>query len=211
MLHHLAAVLLPVLFLTPGGGTHPTSPTHACATCIGADPCHACSDCSECRNCNDLGGTCGICHQPLRTISGHIILPGIVNAAQPLTFAFASTDGLVSFTRTVTLSAAGDFQITGVNRKDYAVHIKGAKWLARNITVHASAADVSDANATLLPGDVNGDNEINIIDLGPLADAFNTTPVSPKWNANADLNCDGKVNILDLGLLADNFGKSGDP
>jgi hypothetical protein len=52
---------------------------------------------------------------------------------------------------------------------------------------------------------------VDITDLGLLADAFNTTPASPKWNVNADLDGDGKVNITDLGLLADNFGKTGDP
>jgi hypothetical protein len=65
--------------------------------------------------------------------------------------------------------------------------------------------------ATLSPGDVNHDNQVDIIDLGLLADAFGTTPASPRWNADADLNGDGSVDILDLGLLADNFGKSGDP
>jgi hypothetical protein len=65
-------------------------------------------------------------------------------------------------------------------------------------------------NVTLLPGDIINDNRVNIFDLGLLADAFNSTPGTPKWNDNADLNCDGKVDIFDLGLLADTFGKQGD-
>jgi hypothetical protein len=64
---------------------------------------------------------------------------------------------------------------------------------------------------TLRPGDINNDNIINVTELELLADAFNTTPDSPKWNANADLNSDSKVSIIALGLLADSFGKQGDP
>ena len=89
--------------------------------------------------------------------------------------------------------------------------IKGSKWLQKVVSVDASNGDVNGLSATLLPGDVNGDNRVDISDLGLLADAFNTTPDDASWNENADLDCDGKVDIADLGLLSDNFNSAGDP
>jgi alpha-tubulin suppressor-like RCC1 family protein len=145
------------------------------------------------------------------TVSGTITLSGCVNSAQSLDFTFRPTDNSGDFVKTKTLQASGAFSLSGIPQKDYTFHIQGTKWLAKNVSVNASGGSVSGVTATLLPGDINNDNTVNITDLGLLADAFNTTPASAGWNPNADLNCDGKVNITDLGLLADNFGKSGDP
>jgi hypothetical protein len=143
-------------------------------------------------------------------VSGTVTLANAVNASQTLRFTFRPTDGIGGFTQTATLNAAGAFRLSGVPGKRYTVHIKGSKWLAKNVVVDATHGDVSGVKATLVPGDINGDNRSNISDLQLLAEAFNTTPSSPKWNENADLNCDGKVDIIDLGLLADSFGKNGD-
>ena len=82
----------------------------------------------------------------------------------------------------------------------------------------ASSGDVSGISATLWPGDVNNDNRVNIIDLGMLADAFNSTGFdlitglpSINWNPDADLDGDLKVSIVDLGILASKFNAHGDP
>jgi serine protease len=144
-------------------------------------------------------------------ITGTVTLNGAVNEAQTLTFEFRPTGGGANVTRTVTLGATGAFTLTDIPPGSYNLAIKGRKWLRRVVAVNASNGNVSGVMATLLPGDVTGNNVVDIADLGELADAFNATPASPNWNANADLNCDGKVNILDLGLLAENYGRSGDP
>jgi hypothetical protein len=144
-------------------------------------------------------------------VSGTITLKGCQNSVQTLTFTFRPADGSDNFVKTVTLAADGSFHLSNILRKSYTLHVKGSKWLARNVSVDASNGDVSGMAATLLPGDISGNNTVDIGDLADLADAFGTTPTSPNWNENADLNCDGKVNILDLGLLADSFGKNGDP
>jgi nitroreductase len=59
-----------------------------------------------------------------------------------------------------------------------------------------------------LPGDVNGDGVVNILDAILLSSAFWSTPTSSTWNPYADLNNDGIVNILDAITLANNFGKT---
>jgi hypothetical protein len=57
-----------------------------------------------------------------------------------------------------------------------------------------------------IPGDLNGDDTVNILDSIILANAYLTTPTSPNWNPQADLNGDGVVNILDAIILATYFG-----
>jgi hypothetical protein len=65
-------------------------------------------------------------------------------------------------------------------------------------------------NATLMapskPQDLNGDGNVNILDMTIFAMAFGSTPDSARWNAKADINRDGKVNILDGVIIAKAFG-----
>lgn len=56
---------------------------------------------------------------------------------------------------------------------------------------------------SLLAGDVNGDNTIDILDLAYLAQRYQST------DTTADLNADGMVNILDLALIAGNYQRQG--
>ena len=59
-----------------------------------------------------------------------------------------------------------------------------------------------------IPGDINGDSTVNILDAIALSNAFGSTPGNANWNANADINGDGTVNILDAIILSNNFGQS---
>jgi hypothetical protein len=59
------------------------------------------------------------------------------------------------------------------------------------------------APVTLLGGDVNGDNLIDIRDLSYVAYHLGGP------DAQADINGDGKVDILDLTMIAGNFGIKG--
>jgi hypothetical protein len=58
-----------------------------------------------------------------------------------------------------------------------------------------------------LPGDINGDQKVNILDAILLANAFNSKPGDPNWSSNADINGDSKVNILDAIILASYFNQ----
>ena len=61
---------------------------------------------------------------------------------------------------------------------------------------------------TVHPGDISGDNVVNIFDLQRLAWAFMSHPGDANWNDAADLNCDSTVNIFDLQVLAWHFMNS---
>ena len=49
-----------------------------------------------------------------------------------------------------------------------------------------------------LPGDVNGDCVVNILDLIGIRNHLNEDPTSPPENAAYDVNDDGSINILDM-------------
>jgi hypothetical protein len=68
-----------------------------------------------------------------------------------------------------------------------------------------------------VPGDLNQDGTVNLLDAILMGSAFLShgpnydypgEPASPNWNPNADLNGDNIVNILDAIILAENFGLS---
>jgi hypothetical protein len=59
-------------------------------------------------------------------------------------------------------------------------------------------------NNNLRPGDVNGDNIVNLSDFNVLQQTYGTT------DPRADLDGSGAVNIVDYTLLQNNFGAIGD-
>jgi hypothetical protein len=54
---------------------------------------------------------------------------------------------------------------------------------------------------TLTLSDVNGDGEVDILDLTLVASRYDSS------DPTADLNGDGTVNILDLAIIAGNYGQ----
>lgn len=60
---------------------------------------------------------------------------------------------------------------------------------------------------SLLKGDTNGSEAVDIFDLVIVGRSFGLTRSSPKWDFRADLNSDGMVNIFDLVTVGKNFGK----
>lgn len=73
--------------------------------------------------------------------------------------------------------------------------------LAQNLSSTGQAASLG--RLTLLAGDLNADNRIDILDLATIARYFNSA------DTLADLNADGTVNIMDLVLAAGNYGRQG--
>jgi subtilase family serine protease len=148
---------------------------------------------------------------PTFTVGGTVSLQQCDNLAQQINFTFRPASGS-SFTDTVTLGADGSFSIAGVPNGTYTIAIKGAKWLQADLTgVVVNGGAVSGLSASLLGGDLNNDNVVNIDDFSILAAAYGTTSSDSNWNTLADINCDGVVDINDFSILAGNFGDSGDP
>jgi hypothetical protein len=56
------------------------------------------------------------------------------------------------------------------------------------------------------PGDVNGDNQVNIQDLSLMLAAFGACVGDPRFNSAADIVADGCIDLQDLAALLANFG-----
>ncbi len=56
-------------------------------------------------------------------------------------------------------------------------------------------------------GDINDDDNINILDAILLSNSYNKHPGDPGFNAAADLNADSVVNILDSIILSNHYGQ----
>jgi hypothetical protein len=145
-------------------------------------------------------------------LSGTVTLQGLSASASPqdVAFTFVPTSGSSTLV-TAGVDATGSVSIGGVAPGSYTVHVKGAKWLAKDVQVTVASGSSSAVDVTLLAGDVNGDNVVDLSDFSELAGAFGSDAGTANWDSNADLNCDGVVDVTDFSLLAANFGNQGDP
>ena len=91
---------------------------------------------------------------------------------------------------------------------------KGNYTITASVDIIPDETDTTDNTYTdgwviiTIPGDVNGDNTVNILDAIILAGTFGSSINKPDYNPNADINCDGRVNILDAIILAQHFGQT---
>ena len=86
------------------------------------------------------------------------------------------------------------------------------------INAHASPVpgetDETNNNATAgyihvtLPGDVDGDRDVDIFDLVLVAGGYRIKPLGPKYDPNCDIDGDGDIDIFDIVVVAGNYGRS---
>ena len=90
----------------------------------------------------------------------------------------------------------------------------------KTITIGAGGGQLDAGPTTLRGGDINGDNKINILDVGMVIGNFGAAapvgsllgcPAPPPLSLDpVDLNDDGAINISDLAIIAgSNFGMVG--
>ena len=126
--------------------------------------------------------------------------PPSIQWSIPLTVTVAST----SFA--VTTDQSGNFTISGLMPGIYNIKVKNGHTLAnirRNVTIVSGNNSVH--LGTLLEGDADNNNIVNIVDFSILRSGF-----SPGFDPRADFNDDGVVNITDFSLLRTNFYRVGD-
>lgn len=119
--------------------------------------------------------------------------------------------GVAVRTETLNTDSAGNYSIRDVLPGTYDVAFKASHWLRAvvpNVTV--VNADVTGVNVALTNGDIDGDNEVTLLDFGALVAAFGSMPGDSNWNPNADIDGDEEVTLLDFGVLVGNFGAIGD-
>ena len=57
-------------------------------------------------------------------------------------------------------------------------------------------------------GDINGDDEVNILDAVKITQAWGAKPSDTHWKIEADLNHDGEINILDATIMSLRWGET---
>ncbi len=99
----------------------------------------------------------------------------------------------------------GSFYLTGNGVVDF----EFPGYLSAQVDTQRQTMQVSNGGPinlgtiTLLAGDINNDNLIDILDLAYIANHYGSN------NPTSDLNADGIVDILDLALAANNYGQQG--
>jgi len=59
-----------------------------------------------------------------------------------------------------------------------------------------------------IPGDLDGNFTVQLVDLVVLAQAYGSKPGDGNWNPNADIDGNGIVGLTDLVIMARNYGKT---
>ena len=109
------------------------------------------------------------------------------------------------------LNSGGAFSVDTLLVGTFDVYVRGNHWLCKKLSsVIVGDQGVSGLTASLVNGDVNGDNAINLFDWNIFSYAWRSTPSSTNWRPNADFNGDNVVNVLDWNILSKNWRKLGD-
>jgi len=58
-----------------------------------------------------------------------------------------------------------------------------------------------------IPGDINEDGTVDVLDLIELRNAYGSTQQSPNWDPDCDLNLDDVVSVPDMLILGKNYGR----
>jgi hypothetical protein len=69
---------------------------------------------------------------------------------------------------------------------------------------------VRDAAQSSLPGDVNGDCVVDIVDIMLVASCWSTSAGDPGYEVRYDMDGDGDIDIVDIMLVAVHWGEACD-
>ena len=150
---------------------------------------------------------------PTYQIAGTLALDSIsaLAPAQPITFTLRKS-GAADLVINANVKPDGLYSLVGVPAGSYTIHIKGPRYLAKNVSASVTAGNVSGVNAALRTGDANNDNTVDVLDFGLLVNAYGSDAkvAGSGYDPTADFNYDGVVDVLDFGLLVNSYGLSGD-
>jgi len=140
------------------------------------------------------------------TISGKVLRQGTrTDHADTEITAYNSGGGVIG---TALTDAVGDFDLLVPMGGTYLVQAWYNGYLkAQKSNVYVVGASVNLGTVTLPGGDVNSDNNINILDVVTIISQYGTS--GHATTAAVDINDDTFVNIFDLTIAAGNFGTFG--
>ena len=139
-------------------------------------------------------------------IVGHVYRQGVTSDYSGTTVTAVSVNAGV-LTATVT-AADGSFALLVPVGNSYTINASYPGYLqSQKISVYVVGASVDIGSTTILGGDVNADNCINILDVVSIIGRFGETGLPP--SDPVDINDDGTINILDLTPASSNFTRCG--
>lgn len=113
--------------------------------------------------------------------------------------------GQVVQTTPIVLTANGSWSIITPWKGSIEISVKTSHWLRKRWgSVGIGSSNVSGVLTSLINGDINGDNSVDIADYAVLSAVFGVP------NSVADINGDGETDIADYAILSASFGLDGD-
>jgi hypothetical protein len=83
----------------------------------------------------------------------------------------------------------------------YAVPVENETKTANNQLTNATPILVT------IPGNVNGDQKVDILDVVEITSIYATNSTNPLFNSNSDINNDQKITILDVTICTSHYGQ----
>ena len=124
-------------------------------------------------------------------------------AGTPVTLEILQNDTIVKTVNT-TLGPGGYYEFEHSIVGNVQIRAKASHWLAETQSILLPYT--ASVNFSLINGDINNDNRINVLDYIQLKANYNKTDVV---DYPADLNGDGRINVLDYIILKRNYNKIG--
>jgi hypothetical protein len=119
----------------------------------------------------------------------------IVVGTQPVNNLLTGETRILTFTWDTTSASYGNYNITA-----YATPVPGETNTSNN----------KRSNGTVyvgIPADIDGDGDVDPLDLGTLGAAWGSFRGDPNYNPNADVNDDDSIGPLDLGIMGAHWGE----
>lgn len=154
---------------------------------------------------------------PPITLSGTVTLEdwsGPVSGAQVVFSLRKEGTSVEVASGTTALSAASGYLLElppgEVFPGSYDLYVKASHWLQKKRTITLPLSGAANQNLTLINGDVDGDNDVDLADYDAFSSAYDSVPSDSNWDPNADLDGDGAVTLLDFDIFSKNFDRDGD-
>ena len=110
--------------------------------------------------------------------------------------------------------------LAGLSEEIHTVTWNTAAFTEGNYTISVNVTTIAGETNTLdnfmsdgeirvtMPGDVDGDFDVDIFDIVKIAGSYGTQVGQPKYDANCDIDKDGDVDIFDVVIAASHYGES---
>jgi thermitase len=118
----------------------------------------------------------------------------------------ACVNSIIIGTQTNMILAGGNSTIVDFtwNTSSFA---KGNYTISASITPVPGEAPIHGLATVTIPGDVNGDFDVDLYDVVSICAAYNSKIGEPKYVSNYDINGDGKINLYDVVIACAHYGQ----